>query len=140
MINEIFPKQSNWKKLRAEWIPSMLTCKSRKRLWKAWNYAVESFQNFGKSKYVKDCLMVWIFVNFPKYNITLYYYHKNFHYTIGQTNLRRMMQFGKEVKTVGLEEVDHLLRVWEQQVQRGDMLQSKYFAHQLSLGGNCNLL
>ena len=43
------------------------------------------------------------------------------YHTIGQTNLRRMMQFGKEVKTVELEEVGHLLLVWELQDQLGDM-------------------
>ena len=42
----------------------MLTCRLRKRLWKAWNYAAGSFQNFGKSKCVKDCHGVCIFSNF----------------------------------------------------------------------------
>ena len=119
IIDWMFPKQSNWKKLRVEWIPSMLTCRSRKKLWKAWNYAAGSFQNSGKSKYTIACLCVFIiFRNVMFHGSVL---QTITYFIIGQTNSKRMMRFGKEVKTVESGEAGHLLLVWEQQGQLGDM-------------------
>ena len=51
-----FLKQSNWKKLRVVWTPSMLTCKLQRKRSKGWSFAAGYSQSSGKSKYMQITL------------------------------------------------------------------------------------